>query len=321
MNEQFVHHYPPELFDLLVNAIPRLLKGKQNVLDFFKGCGVDPRTYADIQEIVRKNRDEINKFDIVRPILTRLNDQGDRALRERREILRRVTQWDDFSTCYDNQRVEAEGYVVKIQRLVNVKDSFTRMSIAQKEAREESRKIRDAEILGRQQQKSDRAQIRSDLNALFFESSARKRGVAPEGVLNRLFKLEGILIREAFRRSGIASEGVVEQIDGVVALNGTVYLVEMKWRSEPLGAPEVAQHIVRVFGRAAAGGIIISSSEYTEPAITACRDVLAQKVIVLCSLAEVVLLLERDGSLAELFQAKIESAVLDKNPFVKINYP
>lgn len=318
MNEQFVHHYPPELFELLVNAIPRLLKGKQGVLDFFKGCGVDPDAYADIQETVRRNRHDINKFEIVRQVLTLLNDRGDATLRERREVLKRVTQWDDFSSCYDNQRMEAEGYVAKIQRLVNVKDSFTRMTQAQERAQDETRKKREAEIAARQQVKAEREQIRSDLNALFFETNANKRGVALEGVLNRLFKSDGILIRESFKRVGFAGEGVVEQIDGVIVLDGTVYLVEMKWWSEPLGIREVSHHLVRVYGRACAGGIIISSSGYTEPAVTICRETLAQKVCVLAQLSEIVLLLELDGSLTEMLRTKVQAAIVDKNPFLEM---
>ena len=128
MNEQLVHHYPPELMTILVDAIPRLLKSKKDVLVFFKGCGVARAIYADIEQTISQNRNSITKFEIVRQILTRLNDKGDTTLTQRREVLKRVTQWDDFTGCYDNDRMQAKGYVAEIQKLVNVKDSFTRMS-------------------------------------------------------------------------------------------------------------------------------------------------------------------------------------------------
>lgn len=317
MNDQLVHHYPPEFFELLVNAIPRLLKGKQTVLDFFKGCGVDPRLYADIQQTVRVNRNSIDKFKIVRDILTRLNDKGDAAIRERREVVRRVTQWDDFSSGYENQRFEAEGFVAKIQKLVNVKDSFTRMNQEREKAQQESRRKREAEMAERQRIKTEREQIKVDLYALFLETNASKRGTSLEDVLNRLFKSHGILIRESFKRVGKAGEGVVEQIDGVVVLDGDVYLVEMKWWSQPLGVSEVSQHLVRVFNRNAARGILISHSGYTEPAVTICRESLAQSVFVLVNLKEIVLLLEGKGSLPDLLRAKVEAAIVDKNPLVE----
>lgn len=317
MNEQFVHHYPPELCDLLVNAIPRLLKGKQSVLDFFKGCGVDSLLYADIQQTVSRDRGAINKYAIVRQVITRMNDKGDAGLRERREVLKRVTQWEDFSTCYDDQRVEAEGYVAKIQRVVNVKDSFTRMTQAQEHATKEVRQKRALDLAERQRLKAEREQIRRDLNALFLEINASKRGTALEGVLNRLFKSHGILIRESFKRVGTAGEGVVEQIDGVVVLDGDVYLVEMKWWSQPLGVGEVSHHLVRVFNRNAARGILISQSGYTDPAVTTCRESLTQSVFVLAHLSEIVLLLEHGDSLADLLRAKVQAAIVDKNPLVE----
>jgi restriction endonuclease Mrr len=317
VNDQFVHHYPPELFELLVNAIPRLFKGKQNVLNFFKGCGVASKLYTDIQEIVSTNRESIDKFKIVREILTRLNDMGDAALRERREVVKRVVQWEDFSSGYENQRFEAEGYVAKIQKLVNIKDSFTRMNQEREKAEYENRKKRDADIAERQRLKTERDRIKADLFALFTETNAHKRGTALEDVLNRLFKSYCILIRESFRRVGSAGEGVIEQIDGVIDLDGNVYLVEMKWWSEPLGVSEVAQHLVRVFNRDAARGILISQSGYTDPAVTTCRESLAKSVFVLAKLEEIVFLLEREGSLAELLRAKVQGAIVDKNPLVE----
>jgi restriction system protein len=318
VNEQLVHHYPPELFDLLVEGIPRLLKGKQSVLTFFKGCGVDPRMYDDLQQIIYRDRESITKFEIVRRVLTRLNDLGDSGLRARREILKRVTQWDDFTSCYDKDRAPAEGYVARIQRVVNVKDSFTRMRQAQERAQDEVRSKRDSEIAAVQQLKRDREQVRLDLVELCQETDASKRGKALEAVLNRLFALEGILIREAFKRLGVAGEGVVEQIDGVVALDGTTFLVEMKWWAKHLGVNEVSPHLVRVYSRSDVAGIIISSSGFTEPAVTQCREALAQKIVVLMTLAEIVRLLERSGSFVELLRKKIQAARLEKNPLLEV---
>jgi hypothetical protein len=64
-------------------------------------------------------------------------------------------------------------------------------------------------------------------------SSSRK---ALEGVLNRLFEVEHILIREAFEvHDEGADGGTIEQIDGAIELDGRMYLVEMKWWSQPFG--------------------------------------------------------------------------------------
>lgn len=139
--------------------------------------------------------------------------------------------------------------------------------------------------------------------------------MALERVLNRLFKSYGISIRDAFRRIGLNGEGVIEQIDGVVEFDGAIYPVEMKWWSEPLGPGDVAQHLVRVFGRNAAGGILISQSGYTAAAITSCRDSLHRIVFALANLEEIVFILEREVSLLEVLRRKVQAAIIDKNPF------
>lgn len=317
MNEQLIHHYPAELMALLINCIPRLIRGKRDVLAFFKGCGVTPALYADIQAIVLQDRQSINKFDIVRRVLDRINDKGDTTLARRREILRRVTQWDDFSGCYDNDRMEAKGYVSEIAKLVNVKDSFTRMNLERENVERESRRTRDAEIAERQRSRTERNEIKSELFALFGETNASTRGTALERVLNRLFKSEKILIRAAFKRVGTAGEGVVEQIDGAVELDGRVYLVEMKWWSEPLGVPEVSSHFVRLYNRDGVSGIVISNSGYTDPAVSLARDTLAKRVCVYAHLSEIVFLLESETSLSVLLKKKIHAAIVDKNPLLE----
>ena len=55
-----------------------------------------------------------------------------------------------------------------------------------------------------------------------------------ESGLNRFFSSSGILLREAFTRVGEYGEGIIEQVDGVIEINGEIYLVEMKWHSDKL---------------------------------------------------------------------------------------
>ena len=84
-------HYPPELFELLVEAIPRLFRSKRAVLLFFEGAGVSFNLLDDLWQKVETDRTNIHKYEIVRTVLTRLNEQGEATLRERREVLKRVT--------------------------------------------------------------------------------------------------------------------------------------------------------------------------------------------------------------------------------------
>jgi restriction system protein len=309
-----VFHYPPELTQLLINTIPLLCPAKRDVLTFFRGSGVGDSVLSDLEARLLKDRNSINKYEIVRTVLERLNSKGEPALRERREILRRVTEFEDFSTCWPSDQLKAKGLVGEISRVIGVKDSFTRM----KQVQEEERKVRLAEqqnkVRAAAERRNSMESIRSELGRLFGESDPVKRGKALEGVLNRLFALYGISVREAFVLR-VDGQGIVEQIDGVVELDGELYLVEVKWWHVSLGPGDVAQHLVRVFNRGHARGIFISASDYTTAAIASCKESLTRAVFILCGLEEIVFVLEQEKDLREFLKQKIQAAIVDKNPY------
>lgn len=308
-------HYPPDLFELLVQTIPLLCRSKQNVLTFLKGAGVDARLMSGVTRKVNEDKDSITKYEIVRTVLEKLNEKGDATLAARREVLRRIVEFEDFSTCWPDDRLKAQGLIAQIRQVVNVKDSFTRMREEREREQRERRVEQEARLRQERQRREAVAAIKADLFALFGEQNPHRRGKKLEGVLNRLFDAGGILIREAFAIAGSEGEGIVEQIDGVVEIEGEVYLVEMKWWNDPLGVETVSQHLVRVFNRGEARGIFISASGYTEPAVKSCRESLHRVVVVLCNLQEIVMLLEREGDLKALLKEKIRAAIVHKNPF------
>ena len=123
------YHYPPELLQLLVDTIPRLCRSKRDVLLFFRGAGVGQSVLSDLRDKVNNDPDSISKFYIARTVLSHLNESGDKSLRELREVVRRVVQFEDFSTCWPGDRLEAQGLVSQIGKVVDVKDSFTRMRL------------------------------------------------------------------------------------------------------------------------------------------------------------------------------------------------
>ncbi len=308
-------HYPPELLDLLVDTIPLLCRSKQGVIVFFQGAGVSETILQDLQRRVRSDPDEINKYEIARTVLVRLNQRGEAAIRERREILKRVTQFDSFASCWPADQLKAKGLIAEICQLVNVKDSFTRMNQEREREAQKRREEHDAKLEAIKQKRAQLQSIRADLTSLFTVNDPQRRGKMLEGVLNRLFRVAGISIREAFTLCGQDGEGIVEQIDGVVELDGNLYLVEIKWWNRPLGPGEVAQHLVRVFNRGHARGIFLSASDFTDAAVHMCRESLSKATVVLCHMEEIVRLLEMEGDLPELLRTKLRAAVIDKNPY------
>jgi len=319
MKIDITFHYPPELMNLLIDTIPLLNKTKKDVFLFFQGAGVADLLMRLPLQQWRKDKDSINKFEITRQVLTELNATGEKCLRERREVLKRVVEYESFSSCWPADQLKAKGLVAEIQKVVNVKDSFTRMA-KEREVEQQERKARKQAELDKVSKKEEEiAKVKSDLFSLFSEVDKHKRGKALEGVLNSLFKVYDILIREAFSISGEEKEGIVEQIDGVIELEGHIYFVEMKWWKGPIGVPEISHHLVRVYQRAEGRAIIISASDFTDPAVTMCKDALQQKVVVLCTLQELVMLLERQGDLLGFFKQKVHSAIIDRNPYIKVN--
>jgi hypothetical protein len=201
------YHYPPELFELLTDAIPALVKSKQAVIDLFVGAGVPYKHLADWTQRVRENRDSVKKHEIARSVLCRLNNEGDPALGPRREIVRRVSSWEDFSTCYDSNRFKAIGLVSQIQKVVQIKDAFTRMAMEREKERTERQAEYNEQAEAKRRIAAERRTIKDSLYKLFSETNAQKRGKALEPVLNRLFGTFGVLIKEAFEYRGVVPWG------------------------------------------------------------------------------------------------------------------
>ena len=316
MNVEF--HYPPELFNLLVDTIPRLCRSRQDVIIFFRGAGVEHSLLSGIQSRLSNDPDSVNKFQMARTVLTSLNEIGDSAIRERREVLKRVVEFEDFSTCWDNDRLQAQGLVANIRNVVNYKDSFTRMKLEREAEVRKRRETQEAKAAEQSRHRERMAKIRQDFSSLFTMDNAQRRGLQLEKVLNELFASAGILVSENFRRLPDPGQGVIEQIDGVIQLDGHIYLVEMKWLKDPVSVENISQHLVRVFGRSSRRGIFISYSDYTKPAIETCREFLNQAVIVLCTIEEFFLLVEKEDDLKKFLITKIQHSIVDKQPLIKV---
>lgn len=317
MAEHF--HYPPEVFNLLVDTIPLLCRSKPDVILFLQGAGVASEDLAEVSRVVQTNRDVITKFEIVRKTLTKVNERGDSGLRPRREIIRRVTEFDSFDTCWDSDRLKAKGLVAELSKIVNVKDSFTRMKQERYSEREQLLARQQAEQAITAERRAKITDVSKRLSALFaMDDKPQERGKLLEGVLNDLFKAYGIHVREDFRRKDPDTGTVLEQIDGVIELGGVIHLVEMKWLNAPVGIGEFSPHLSRLFMRPNANGIFIATNGYTDPVVAECRNALNLKTIFLCSLQEFVMLLQRQGDLVAFLKKKSQAAIVDKIPFLEL---
>ena len=136
-----------------------------------------------------------------------------------------------------DDRYKAQGLVTQIQKVVNVKDSFTRMKLERERERQQHQAAYAATVQAKQKEAQERAALKDALYKLFTETNAWKRGKLLESALNNLFAFAGFLVREAFTIKGDEGQGIVEQIDGAVEIDGVLYIVEMKWWDKPIGRP------------------------------------------------------------------------------------
>lgn len=316
MTADLAFHYPPDVFNAVVDAVPLLTRSKADVVLFFRGCGVD-RTLLASMERRAQTEPGFSKYHITRTVLAHVNDLGDAGLGQRRQILKRVSEFDDFSCCYADNQLKARGAVANVAQLISKKDSFTRIQEEHERELRHHREQRKAEVAAKQARNDRRERLKTDLFALFGEQNPHRRGKALEGILNGLFEMEGILVREAFVvRDDAGDGGTIEQVDGAIELDGRLYLVEMKWWSQPLGRGEVASHLVRVYGRGEVGGILISNSPYHPSAVADCKDALTTRTVVLVELKEIVQALTLDRTVRDLLVTKVRAASLQKNPLV-----
>ncbi|MBK1724147.1 restriction endonuclease [Thiocystis violacea] len=311
-------HYPPELFNLLVDTIPLLNRSKKDVLLFFRGAGVTSVMLGDLEQRLKTTPKEINKYEITRTVLDRLNARGEATLRQRREVLRRVVEFTNFDSCWTEDKLKAKGLIASIREVVNQKDAFTRIN-QEREKERQARLAQAQEAAGAKQERLAKIDAaKGEFYSLFATGlTPSERGKKLEWALNNLFHAYGILVQEAFHVVGTAGEGIIEQIDGVIGLQGALYFVEMKWYKAPVGRAEISEHLVRLMSRAEARGIFISASDYTEPAVTTARDFLQHKLIAFVHLEEIVRVLETQAELATYLEEKINAAQIHKNPYFK----
>jgi len=318
MTADITYHYPPELFNLLVDVIPLLNKTKKDLLLFFRGAGVADAMLRDLQQQLKSDPKNIGKFEIARTVLRRLNDRGEATLRERREVLRRVVEFTNFDACWPDDQLKAKGAVAGVRDIVNQKDSFTRMNQAREEERQARLAVTDKERRAKQERAAKIESAKQDFYALFGAAlTPQQRGKQLETALNNLFGAFDISVQEAFHLVGDRGEGIVEQVDGVVELKGALYFVEMKWYKYPVGKAQVSEHLVRLMGRDQARGLFISASDFTDPAIHTSRGFLQHKLVALCHLQEIVLVLDRQYDLPDFLNQKIQAAIIHKNPYFK----
>jgi restriction system protein len=316
-SSEAAYHWPADLLPLLVETIPRLCRSKRNVVEFFRGAGVPRRIIGPLDNDLRTDPDSLNKFEMTRRVLILLNEGADATLTARREVVKRVVEFEEFATCWPNDQLQAQGLVAQVRALVKRRDSFTRMEDRAMAAEAERLAKAHAENVSAQEKRARLATVQERLGALAGASDPHRRGKEAEGVLDDLFQAAEIGLREAFTVTSPDGEGVLEQLDGAIQLDGHQFLVEVKWWKTPVGPPEVNHLLSKVAARGEVRGLFVSASSYTPAAVQTAKEFLRDRVVVLCGLDEIFHCLVREHELKKLLRDKVTAAQMDKDPYYR----
>ncbi len=312
-------HYPRDLTNLLVQAIPALCNSKNDILGFFRYAEVEEEMLRDIAANLVLVQRVISKYEITRLVLDRLNQAGQAALGQRRQILKQIIEFNQYHALNAANRQIARNLVGEVQAMVHVKDNRTREQQEKDRIREIHIASQEAKLTELNRQKNSFATIKRELNGVFGITDQIRRGRALEAAFNSLFKASEIIVKEPITLYAGERPDEPGLMEGVIVLDDHPYLIEIKWHSHPLCRADISQNLVNLFSREATRGFFFSNTGYTFDAIELCKLALGDRKVALCTLEEIVLLLEQEQDFAALLKEKMRQAVVNRNPFWQSN--
>lgn len=303
------YHFTPEVLSVSVDALVNVTRGKHDVIVWLRSAGISEKLLAPWREKLNANKDEVSKAAIARDILCKLNEGGDGLLRQRREVIKRLVETDDFSSCWPDKILVAQGLIARLRDLVNVKDSFTKMRMEAESASRRERQARDAEMQKARARASALRDIARAMSGLLkWQAEPHARGREFEKQLTRLFELSEIQVTEPFRLAN-------EQIDGAVHFDGHTYLVEARWWAEALEHKDVADLFVKISERpVGTRGMYISASGFTKGCVEVCAN--AHIPALFTTLEDILLCLESERPLAGMLVKKYQKYSTERKIYV-----
>lgn len=94
-----IFHHPPALFNLVVDIVPLLNRSKQDVQVFFQGARVSDNITSGIEFHLSAAQKDVNKYQMVHPVLESIISKGKQVLREWCEMLR-VVDFSNVDSCW-----------------------------------------------------------------------------------------------------------------------------------------------------------------------------------------------------------------------------
>lgn len=245
---------PPHYLQLVWEATHKSYWRRQALHDFLRRCGVKESFLATWTQ-------EESKRDFLNRLFPRLeaSDAGIRVINGMADALAEQRVFPDLDGWEESGRMKEDAH--KAVGALRLYLSKTREEAADLKAQQETRR-RSAEIREQQlRQQYDLAKLSERLNGLTSQLGTSEGGYAFQTWFFDLVEYFEIQHRRPYSIEG-------RQIDGSVTVADTTYLIEAKFTSGPIGAPDVDTFRRKVETKADnTMGLFVSISGYTSPAI------------------------------------------------------
>lgn len=227
---------PPGLVDLIYNATLAAYWRKKALSHFLRRCGVSESTLAQWDETLSK-RDWLDR------LFPRLEekDSGRSILRRMAESLSAMTSFPDLED-WEDAKFKQDSAKRAVEALKNALQADVDEAVRNKAREESRRKARELrEVTARTRASLD--MLSSRLTALCSEVGTQRAGYAFQDWFYDLLDYFEIQNRRPYTHAG-------RQHDGSLTIEGTTYIVELKFTEYQVGVGEVDSLLTKVNDKA-----------------------------------------------------------------------
>ena len=244
---------PPSLVSLVQEALLRAINRKTTFRTFLVTCGVSENAFSNWAP----NETKRVLLDRIMPRLVK-HDRGPEVVWRMAHTLGAMSDFPDLKGYEDSpKRVEeARDAVSALAKFIAAQEKIAEDANRKKEAREVAQKLREAEI----ERKGTLEKFDHKLKEL-----VREQGTSPGGYAFQDWFYDLMAFLEVDHRRPYKAQD--RQIDGSVTIEGTTYLVELKFTGGPSDGPDI-DVFSRKVGRKADNtmGLFISMADFTSVA-------------------------------------------------------
>ncbi len=247
---------PPHYVQLVWEAAHKAFWRRQALHDFLRRCGVKETFLASWTS------DE-SKRDFLNRLFPRLEatDAGVRLINSMADSLSEMQTFPDLDGWEEESRMRADAAraVATLRLYLNKKREAAAEERSRTATRQRTAEIREQQI----RQRNDLAKLSDRLNGLVSQLGTSEGGYAFQAWFYDLVEYFEVHHRRPYNTGG-------RNIDGSVTVDGTTYLVELKFTGAQTGAPDVDVLRRKVETKADnTMGIMVSMSGYSGPAVAA----------------------------------------------------